>query len=83
MGISNNGGFFTWGQITAKFVTIANTNRDLTGINVEYTNVGNSNFTTYIVFKELSLVFIEFLQVMNYLIKMNHKNLKMIMLVVL
>jgi len=44
-----NGGTFgmrVYGQITAGFYTIANTNRDLVGVNIENTQVNNYNQTT-------------------------------------
>ena len=44
-----NGGTFgmrVYGQITAGFYTIANTNRDLVGVNIENTQVNNFNQTT-------------------------------------
>jgi hypothetical protein len=34
------------GVLSCKFLIISNTNRDLTGINIENTNVGNVNNTT-------------------------------------
>ena len=45
MTLDNSGNITISGYLTTKFRTIANTNRDLTGINIENTNVGNDNTT--------------------------------------
>ena len=46
--INDNGNAFFANQITAKFYTVANTNRDLLGIQFEWTAVGdNNNGTIY------------------------------------
>ena len=45
-GVNTNAGARLYGQFTCGLFTIANTNRDLVGVNIEGTNVNNYNNTT-------------------------------------
>ena len=44
--LNDNANAYFIGEISAKFRTVANTGRDLTGIQYEYTNVGDIHYTT-------------------------------------
>ncbi len=70
------GNLTTQYQLSCRVFTLANTNRDLLGIDFENTATGSSRIAVIYAIQGTLLGFIEFLQKMRNLIKMNHIYLK-------